>query len=329
VADRESANASAAKASESLSQFLARVFDQLSISAWLPAAALVGLLLLFGELRANDGKLGEALADIGDLSIGSLVLLLACVVIGTMVTQAFEFEAIRLLEGYWGPGFVGRHLAGPGTRWHTWRRARLQQWFHTLEDEAFASARQVMLKRKIPPEVVEVLERERTGASVGMIEPAAATTARAVDWRRFGPTSKVRLLDNLVTKLKDYPAADHRILPTRLGNVLRAAEDRSFTDRVDRFETAVIETFHELPVALQSEHDQHRSRLELYCSMVIVLVVVAAAAYPLLHSVGWQLPVILATVGAVLSYRAAIFSARKYGLVLDAVASIMADRQRP
>ena len=84
---------------ESLSQLIARILDQLSVSAWLPAAALVFSLLFLGTLHVKK-DVSKTIHDITRINAASLALLVGGVVITTMLTQAFEFEAIRLLEGY-------------------------------------------------------------------------------------------------------------------------------------------------------------------------------------------------------------------------------------
>src|SRR5919202_6751268 len=85
------------KAQESLSQFQARILDQLSVSAWLPAAALVFSLLLLANVHATK-NVSAAVDKITSINAATLALLVAAVVITTMLTQAFEFEAIRVLE---------------------------------------------------------------------------------------------------------------------------------------------------------------------------------------------------------------------------------------
>src|SRR6266516_2530271 len=94
------------KATETLSQFVARVLNQLSLSAWLPAAALVLLLALVTQLGAVlDRKpppagpldaLGRAFAAISRTSIGGALLLIAALVVFTMVTQAFALQSTRV-----------------------------------------------------------------------------------------------------------------------------------------------------------------------------------------------------------------------------------------
>ena len=77
-------------------------------------------------LRASDGDVTVAVRRLGHLGFVGLGLLVALVVVLTMLTQAFEFEGIRILEGYWTPypgvGWLGDFLA-----WvHRWRFRRLE-----------------------------------------------------------------------------------------------------------------------------------------------------------------------------------------------------------
>ncbi len=116
---------SSSTTNESLSQFVAKVLDQLSLSAWLPSAALVLSLAFVVNLRGTEGAFGPAVAAFADYTIAAGLFLFASVVVLTMVTQAFEFEAIRFLEGYWGPRAVGEWAADVGCALHTWRRSRL------------------------------------------------------------------------------------------------------------------------------------------------------------------------------------------------------------
>ena len=88
--------------SEGIPAFLGRVLNQLSLSAWLPAAMLVGSLAVLLQLRTQQNRnLVEAATGLVNRPLGLLILLLFALILATMVTQAFEFEVIRLLEGYW------------------------------------------------------------------------------------------------------------------------------------------------------------------------------------------------------------------------------------
>ena len=92
---------------EGLSQFLAKVLDQLSLTAWLPAAVLVAGITVLGRLRLNsDESPGDVLSALARMHFGALVILLFALVTATVITQSFAFEAIRVLEGYWGANRV-------------------------------------------------------------------------------------------------------------------------------------------------------------------------------------------------------------------------------
>ena len=87
---------------EGISAFIARVLDQLTLSAWLPAAlftAAAAVLLQFRRQRSVNvlHAVGVLAAD----PVRVLVLMIPLLVLATVVTQAFSFEAIRTLEGYW------------------------------------------------------------------------------------------------------------------------------------------------------------------------------------------------------------------------------------
>src|SRR5918995_4608544 len=92
--------------SKTLSQLVARILEQLALSAWLPAAALalltafvlkLGTIISAPNASSSPGAaLSQAFGELGKTSIGGIVLLVIVVVVLTMVTQAFSFESIRL-----------------------------------------------------------------------------------------------------------------------------------------------------------------------------------------------------------------------------------------
>lgn len=311
-----------ANAQESLSQLLAKILDQLSLSAWLPAGVVVAIGVVYGSLRMVGGDAGRTVSLIASIGWTTLFLLIGSVVLMTMVTQAFEFEAIRLLEGYWGAGRTRSLLCDAGCTFHTWRRRRLRARRDSLERRAFAVARLTMLERGVPRHIVNILEADITGDDNGIGTDEEQTAARYLGWHSFARPAAVRRLSALDVRLLEYPSEDHRVLPTRLGNTLRSFEERAHDPKSGSLEGMVVRVFHQLPLAIQSEHDQYRTRLDLYCSMVIVFLLASAAAYPVLGWSDWRVPAVAVAVGlglALLSYRAAIASARPYGIVLETI----------
>ena len=69
-------------------------------------AALVMAVVFLVQVRSERGSPTEAFKKITEFGFPQVVVGVAAVIVGTVATQAFEFEAIRALEGYWGPGRI-------------------------------------------------------------------------------------------------------------------------------------------------------------------------------------------------------------------------------
>jgi hypothetical protein len=306
---------------DTLSQFVAKVLDQLSLSAWLPSAVLVGATAVLAQVRDTGGSATEALGKVAGASIPQLVLALGAVIVGTVATQAFEFEAIRLLEGYWGARRAPARLADLACRAQIWRRARLEKRRKDTRAAAFATARHPMLET-FDVGVVDAVEASILGLPTP-ISKKDADIAKSIPWKEYADPTLVRRSEDLATRIRNLPARRYRILPTTLGNTLRAHEDRATQLTGEDVEGFVLRRFHSVPAALQHEHDQYRTRLDLYCSMVFVAMLVGSLGVALLWKFGTPHVVIAATVGLTSAWifqRAAISSARGYGLVLEIIA---------
>ena len=134
---------------ETISQFVARVLDQLSLSAWLPAAALLLLLDFIVQLgvaldargKGSAWVVGDALTRMSAIGIGGAVLLVIAVVVVTILTQAFSFEAIRVLEGYWGTTNAVESIAQWRASRHRSRKGKLDRRRRKLTEDAWAVAK--------------------------------------------------------------------------------------------------------------------------------------------------------------------------------------------
>lgn len=313
-------------ASESLSQLIARILEQLALSAWLPSSALTLLLVFVMEMGAAiDGpaKSGSkspvfaAFDRMGGYGITNLLLMMMCMVALTMLTQAFTFESIRVLEGYWGVGRVPQALARLSRkRWKRHQRRLCRSRKRVIKEALKRAEKDLLAQDGMTPEMVtvlrdQVLERE----SVIELETEALDRLDLLDWRRFAPGSHLHHLVAIEYKLADFPGKKH-VMPTRLGNVLRHFEDAA--GEVD-VESLVEARFESLPASLQISHDEQRGRLDLYCSMVLVMVLVGVVGLlrMLMSNWLWGVGVLLTCLLlAVICYRAAIASARYYGALL-------------
>jgi hypothetical protein len=96
------ADSDAAAAPDGVSAFIARVLDQLALSAWFPAAFLTAGIAVILEFRSTkSASVPDAVAKLTTHSLQVLAIMIPLLVIATVITQAFSFEAIRTLEGYW------------------------------------------------------------------------------------------------------------------------------------------------------------------------------------------------------------------------------------
>lgn len=342
------------KASQTLSQFIARVLNQLALSAWLPAAALVLSVIyvfqLAGVLEESSPEpsplqaLGLAGQRIGETNIGGAVVIIAAVVVLTLVTQAFTFESIRVLEGYWGTLAPWEWLAGKRREHFAKRRQSLDERYAALTDQAWDSARKVFHDRQTAiqarglPAAAQRREAIYTPNVLALVEarvkaheptfkptPWERTAARSIKWESAADPEALRRRVNVDKVRCDFPDP-LRALPTRVGNILKAHEDATEQPDIESF---VQRVFDDLPPSLQVEHDEQRTRLDLYCSMVFVSVLVAAVAACRLapHGLAWAVGgAIVGLVLAGLMYRAAMASARAYGNVLEIVALNVKER---
>jgi hypothetical protein len=319
---------------EGISAFLGRLLDQLSLSAWLPAAMLVGSLSVLLQLHAQRNRdVAEAATNLVNKPLGLLVVLLFAVVLATMVTQAFEFEVIRLLEGYWGNSLFTRGILHLSVDRQQRKFYRLLRERNELTLRAFRESK--LIENGIIPAdkqyIVDLIEAELSdgGAEArGWREKRKAREAQKYKekWRQFAPAILISRLEAVESRIREYPRP-YRILPTKLGNVIRAVEDSIPTAQGDDLESFVIRQWDEIPNGLRKEHDQYRVRLDLYCTLMFVFLILAIIAAPLITLGSRYLVATIVTSTAYLflsfvSYGAAIASARGYGTALKAIADM-------
>lgn len=336
-------------ASETASQLLAKILDQLSLSAWLPSGALVlliGFVIELGSEIYTHSSPGAAVSatfvTIGKSSIGSLLLVGLVIVIVTMLTQAFSFGAIRVLEGYWGTAGWMEWLASRRADRHRTKRDALYDRYELVRAEAIdvvlaelAAEPQVPANSGETVTFTEAMRKVLEARVKGISEPkhlAINVEQRRIsnefDWMGHADRNLARRELNLRKRFEDYPVDVQHVLPTRLGNVLRAHEDATGLDEVEDF---VDRVFDSLPFSMQLLHDEQRTRLDLYCSMVFVLAtatVVAVARFGFHHWRYQAAALVLAGFGCWVVYRAAISSARYFGSVLETIVVFVSERDQ-
>lgn len=323
--ERLPAAPSSDQAGDGISAFLGRVFDQLSITSWLPAVFFVGNAAVLLALQGSDRLvLTDAIQRLIELRWGALIVLLFAVIIVAMVIQAFEFENLRFWEGY-----VRSRLLG----WWAIRRIRvfheklagLGTDFDRQQQEAFDDARQRALDdrattaadRAMWNAIEKVMHRRELDDGEELIADKAVAK---LNWPSHGDPTRLHTWDITRLKLAEFPQP-HRVMPTRLGNVMRAAEDHVRLMPGEDLEGFMIRHMDELPNTIVAEHAAYRRRLEMYCGLIFVLgalaLVSVACFWGHATDIGWRIGVPALYTGAVwITYRAAIASALGFGQAL-------------
>ena len=344
VDTRPSAGGSAPQKSPTasgLSQLLGKVFEQLNVSAWLPAAMLVGNIAVLLQLWSN-GNLNIALAvkELAGKPLGTVIILIFSLVLATIITQAFEFETIRLLEGYLDSShnFIQACIASRIRR-HESKRRRLERKLQKKKEAAFMQARAVMLARpgaydRAALDLLEdeVYQRPQQRVRDDAVVNAVVNMADEIDWKQHLSPETLYRMDCIEARLDSYPQSN-RLLPTRLGNVLRAAEDKLTLEPDENLEGFVIRSYDRLPSTLQSEHKDYRTRLDMYCCLVLAFSALAAFSIAFLRNISpsWGVSVFAASyaVMAYVCYEAAIASARGYGGILQEIDQFLVGQDEP
>jgi len=311
-------------ASTGVSAFVARVLDQLALSAWLPAAFLVtGIAVLLEFRSTKSASIPTAVEKLTAHSLQLLVLMIPLLVLATVITQAFSFEAFRVLEGYWRRrGIVSlayrymsrRHLRRKRTIIERHQRERVTAFINALPRVLYDN--EEVNGRVIKAVVSALADRGDDPELQG--KDAAVFDRTMGHWRDQVEAWRLARVDHFLNEENSYPE-DSRILPTRLGNLMRSTEDNLKQAHGD-VQSFVHRQRDTVSYRVQIQHDQFRTRLDMYCTLVFVSVALAALAPAILAGMV-DIAAVAVTTGsfvamAVISYLAAIASARGYCTIL-------------
>ncbi len=310
--------------SPGLSAFVARVLDQLAISSWLPAVMLIGVGALLVQLQQSGNlDIPAAIEALASKPWGAIIILIFALVLASMVTQAFSFQAIRILEGYWGPSRLSQWATRQAVRRQLNQYHQAHSKVQDLEKQAFATAR-LKLRTVHPGDVINALEDRIQRLPAGEVKARntveAIQAANQISWRYHADPAAIAVLDRAYTRVAGFPNQPHRLLPTELGNTIRASEDKLNQVGGD-LEGFVMRNYQWIPARLMIQHDQFRDRLDMYSSLVFVFLLLAAGAVPLLaycaqYMLGSLAGASILLLGALLSYKAGVASAQGYGVTL-------------
>lgn len=306
--------------SDGSSGFVTRVLNQFTLSAWLPEALFAGSVTVLVQFRRADSiDIWNALQTLASAPIRMLTLVIPLFFIAKVLAQAFSFDAIRVLEGYWrkrGLPSLARTLM---IRRHVRLKETIIKRRHIASERAFYAAKARMISRGIPRPIIEAFE-----AQVLQREPPRLTDEEArrftkMNWRTLCDAWHLAAVDHLLSKEIAYPATS-RVLPTKLGNLIRATEDTLENAAGDVVGFA-LRHYGNIPRRLQMQHDQFRNRLAMFCIMVFMGISLLVLTPIILVGSGIHVVAIGIIAGSfavfsMVSYLAAIASASGYCAVL-------------
>jgi hypothetical protein len=254
----------------------------------LPSAAFTAYVYVLVRTGAWSGSVSWARAATFQLS--DLAVLTVASFVVALALHPLQFAMIQLLEGYWGAAAPARRLAALRIMHH---RRRLQ----SLQDAEV----QALLNLAAMPASDQPGSRHAT--------PAALDAAlRSVESRRLRAS---------------YPPDRARILPTRLGNVLRRYEMTAGAP----YGLDIIQALPRLAMVAQpAEVDylqDQRMQLELAVRtcLLALLASVVTVAFMVRHP-PWLLVALIPYVVSYAAYRGAVTVAHEYGAAMSVVAEL-------
>lgn len=296
----------------------ARILSWLTVGTLFPAAlfavSVTALLQIRETEPINVSQALRSLNPIPHLALAFLLFMIAAIVI-----NAFSFEAIRNLEGYWrSRGIIGlaRTLM---IQKHVRRKERVAKRRRSATRDAFYATKPRMLRKGISSPIVMAFEAQVVGKDMPVMRDQEAGAFAKMDWRSLCDPWRLARIDHLLNEELSYPTVS-RILPTRLGNMIRATEDRLENTAGD-LQNFALRRHGLVSRRIQMRHDQFRSRLGLYCMLVFVsaLLVVLTPVILFKTVVGFAAIALISgsyIVLGMVSYFAALASAAGYCVIL-------------
>jgi len=176
-----------------------------------------------------------------------------------------------------------------------------------------------MTSKGIPCSIIDAFEARVLHRDLPSLTDEEARRFTKMNWRTLCDAWRLAAVDHLLSQETAYPATS-RVLPTRLGNLIRATEDtlENATGDVEGF---ALRYHSKVPQRLQMQHDQFRNRLAMFCTMVFLGISLLVLTPIILAGSRIDLAAIgiisgSFTVFSVVSYLAAIASAGGYCTVL-------------
>jgi hypothetical protein len=281
-------------------QSVLRSSDEIGSRFSLVGVIPTAFLAVFVVALAWSGAPGHApspsrlLSAAKDLNAGQAVLLVTVVLLAALLLQPLQRPLVRMLEGYWAesphcPAWLGM------TARHGQRRR-----YAKLSGLAF---------RDFP------CENDQPQGLDGYYVSHAKDSGRPLqEWRAHEMHRNWMATIRLHSR---FPA-EERILPTALGNALRAAEDNAGKRYGLDTVTVWPALYTVLSPAVREAVDDQRNQMDVSARLSVVLSLCALASAIML----WRYPywllgsLVVTLLIALFAYRAAVVAAESYGVMI-------------
>lgn len=248
-------------------------------------AALVWLLIIAGAYTDNPVDLATVVHRLGRQPVQAGLVVFGIVLAGVLL-RPFQVALVQFLEGYWRSRALGL-LKEAATEQHRRRR----------ESAEIVSN-------------VEVPEVEG-----GLFGAVVAQAHRR--WRQ------ARTVDRANQVFGRYPREEEHVMPTHIGNILRAGEDAAGNRYGLQLNAITERLWPSLSPTIAGSITRNLDLIDTMCALCIALFAATAAALPVLwHPSGWAwIPLFTSITGAV-AYRAALRAATGHARLLAAAVDL-------
>jgi hypothetical protein len=284
----------------------------------LPSSFLVTFVTVLFSIGAwngpvDPGRLGTAIDAFTFQDLAWFVT--AALLIGVAILP-LQFALTQVLEGYWGASRLAIRIATREVTRHHRQAVALQEGARRASrgwimrgSRRWKSDWPLDQGQRVSDE--EMRKRERHARRFLALPESSELLPDVVAHQAFE------------RKLRDYPLELHRIMPTRLGNVLRQSEDRAG----EQYGLDTLAIAPHLSLVADANHyayvrDRQRA-MDIAITMCLVSTLATGAAAVLLADDGpWSLVSFLPFSLAYLSYVGAVAAARSYNVAVETVTDL-------
>lgn len=263
--------------------------DRFSLVNVVPPAILAAFIwgLVQAGVYSGEPDLGNAFPDLKDLTTGGAVLFAFAVLLLGVVLAPFQVAFVRVLEGYWGSANLAMRLTTVGVELQRRRLTAANHTMRTVGADLQKFRLDVAQNASLPVRFDQERRRARLNASAQRANKIA----------------------------RQMPRTD-RLLPTALGNNLRASED-SAGQRYGLNTNVVYPRLRNfLSPRLDTALSGLLTQLDTSAALCVSFTLAALASTPLLAHQWWALIPAGCVLLAVLAYRGAQTAATYHGDLL-------------